>query len=188
MGQSVPLNWTARETLLFITPFEGRNRILAGLCRLSHVFSVALWALTLITSSLVAQGTQLGEQKIEEIRIVGNRRIPESTVRYYIQSKEELIYDEQQALRDYRTLLNTNFFADVKIKRMEGEIGVILIFEFVERPLVRTVEYEGMKSFKESDVLERFRDMRVGLSVDSPFDPANLPKARQATGTDHLLC
>jgi len=55
-----------------------------------------------------------------------------------------------------------------------------LIFEFVERPLIRTVEYEGMKSFKESDVLERFRDMRVALSVDSPFDPAKLPKARKA--------
>ena len=37
-----------------------------------------------------------------------------------------------------------------------------------------------MESFKESDVLERFRDLRVGLSVDSPFDPANLPRARRA--------
>jgi outer membrane protein insertion porin family len=140
----------------------------------------ALLALTLLSSSLLGQVAQLTEQRIEQIRIVGNRRIPESTVRYYIQSKEDLLYDEQQALRDYSTLLNTNFFADATVKRMEGESGVILIFEFVERPLVRTVEYEGMKSFKESDVLERFRDMRVGLSVDSPLDPANLPKARRA--------
>jgi outer membrane protein insertion porin family len=138
------------------------------------------WALTLLFPSLLGQAGQLTEQRIEEIRIVGNRRIPESTVRYYIQSKEELLYDEQQALRDYSTLLNTNFFADASLRRMDGEAGVILIFEFVERPLVRTVEYEGMKSFKESDVLERFRDMRVGLSVDSPLDPANLPKARRA--------
>ena len=137
-------------------------------------------ALTLLSSFLLGQGSQLSDQRIEEIRIVGNRRIPESTVRYYIQSREELLYDETQVLRDYSTLLNTNFFADAKIKWMEGETGVILIFELVERPLIRAVEYEGMKSFKESDVLERFRDMRVGLSVDSPFDPANLPKARRA--------
>ncbi|MFQ5904508.1 MAG: outer membrane protein assembly factor BamA, partial [Candidatus Binatia bacterium] len=174
------MNWTARENLLFVALFDGRNRILASLCRFSHIFSVALLALTLLSSSLLGQGNQLSEQRIEEIRIVGNRRIPESTVRYYIQSKEGLLYDEQQALRDYNTLLNTNFFADAKIKRMEGENGIVLIFEFVERPLIRTVEYEGMKSFKESDVLERFRDMRVGLSVDSPFDPAKLPKARRA--------
>jgi outer membrane protein insertion porin family len=162
-----------------MTPLERASKVFFGQLCVVRSLGVFL-ALTLLSSSLLGQGNQPTDQRIEEIRIVGNRRIPESTVRYYIQSKEDLIYDEQQALRDYNTLLNTNFFADAKIKRMEGESGVILIFEFVERPLVRTVEYEGMKSFKESDVLERFRDMRVGLSVDSQFDPANLPKARRA--------
>ncbi len=162
-----------------MTPLESVSQVMSGPRCVVRTLEAFL-ALTLLSSSLLGQGNQLPEQKIEEIRIVGNRRIPESTVRYYVQSKEELLYDEQQALRDYNTLLNTNFFADAKIKRMEGENGIVLIFELVERPLIRTVEYEGMKSFKESDVLERFRDMRVGLSVDSPFDPTNLPKARRA--------
>jgi outer membrane protein insertion porin family len=120
------------------------------------------------------------ESRIEGIRIVGNRRITESTIRYYIQSREEGVYDERQAFDDYRALLSTNFFEDAKLKRTEGETGVIIIFEVVERPLIRSIEYEGMKSFKESDVLERFRDMRVGLSLDSPLDPAKLPLARRA--------
>ena len=162
-----------------MTPLKSVSKVLSGQLRVARIGG-ALLALTLFSSFLLGQGSQLSDQRIEEIRIVGNRRIPESTVRYYIQSKEELLYDETQVLRDYSTLLNTNFFADAKIKWMEGENGVILIFELVERPLIRAVEYEGMKSFKESDVLERFRDMRVGLSVDSPFDPANLPKARRA--------
>ena len=37
-----------------------------------------------------------------------------------------------------------------------------------------------MKSFKESDVLEKFREMKVGMTVDSPLDEAKLPKARRA--------
>jgi len=162
-----------------MTPLESVSKVLFEQLCVVRTWGAFL-ALTLLPSSLLGQAIQLTDQRIEEIRIVGNRRIPESTVRYYIRSKEDLLYDEEQALRDYESLLNTNFFADAKIKRMEGESGVILIFEFVERPLIRNVEYEGMKSFKESDVLERFRDMRVGLSVDSPFDPANLPKARRA--------
>jgi len=162
-----------------MTPLESVSKVLFEQLCVVRTWGAFL-ALTLLSSSLLGQAIQLTDQRIEEIRIVGNRRIPESTVRYYIRSKEDLLYDEEQALRDYESLLNTNFFADAKIKRMEGESGVILIFEFVERPLIRNVEYEGMKSFKESDVLERFRDMRVGLSVDSPFDPANLPKARRA--------
>ena len=152
--------------------------------RLTRAFAVALLAVSALSSWALAQVIEpiqlLEGLPIEEIRLVGNRRFPESTIHYYIQSREEMIYDEQRALLDFETLLNTNFFEDAKIKRMDGETGVILIFEFIERPLIRTVEYEGMKSFKESDVLEKFRDLRVGLSVDSTFDPANLPKARRA--------
>jgi len=119
-------------------------------------------------------------QRIEDIRVVGNRRIPESTILYYIQSKENDPFNEQQVLRDYRNLLNTNFFTDAKVLQEQGETGIILIFEVKERPLVRAIEYKGMKSFKESDVLEKFRDQKVGLTIDSPFDESKMPKARQA--------
>lgn len=119
-------------------------------------------------------------QRIEEVRIVGNRRIPESTIVYYIQTKENDPYNEQQILRDFRGLLRTNFFADAKVYLDQGETGVIVIFEVKERPLIRSIEYEGMKSFKESDVLERFRDLKVGLTVDSPFDESKIPIARKA--------
>jgi outer membrane protein insertion porin family len=119
-------------------------------------------------------------QRIEEVRILGNRRIPESTILYYVQSKENDPYNEQQILRDYRSLLNTNFFSDARVMVEEGETGYIVLFEVSERPLVRRMEYEGMKSFKESDVLEKFRDLRVGLTMDSPFDEARLPRARKA--------
>jgi outer membrane protein insertion porin family len=141
-------------------------------------------ALGIFSSHLFGQAGQalppVQESRIEEVRIVGNRRIPESTIRYYIQSREEGVYDESQAFVDYRTLLGTNFFEDAKLKRTQGETGVIVIFEVVERPLIRSIEYQGMKSFKESDVLERFRDMRVALSLDSPLDPAQLPQGRRA--------
>lgn len=144
------------------------------------------WALLLVVlTSLVSHATAAAQdqeppQRIEEIRIVGNRRIPESSILFYIQSKANDPYNEQQVLRDYRNLLNTDFFSDVRVLLEKGDTGYIVIFEVTERPLIREIVYEGMKSFKESDVLEKFRDMKVGLSRDSAFDPAKLPKARQA--------
>ena len=121
---------------------------------------------------------QPAPQRIEDIRIVGNRRIPEATISYYLQSRVDDVYNEQRILRDYRSLLNTNFFQDAKVKIQTGETGVIVIFEVKERSLIRAIEYEGMSSFQESDVLEKFRDMKVGLSVDGPYDEAKIPKAR----------
>lgn len=147
----------------------GRLRVCRGLV-----------ALLFFTVVLAAPVQEEPPQRIEEVRIVGNRRIPESTILYYIQTKENDPYNEQQILRDFRNLLNTNFFSDARVLLQEGETGYIVIFEVNERPLIRAIEYQGMKSFKESDVLERFRDMKVGLTRDSPFDEAKLPKARQA--------
>lgn len=135
-----------------------------------------LMVLVFISPCLLAQT----QQTIEEIRIVGNRRIPESTILYYVQSQPNSIYREDLARRDYRNLLNTNFFEDASLKTIQGELGIIVIFEVQERPLIRAVDFEGMSSFKESDILEAFKDSKVGLSVDSPFDPSKLPKARKA--------
>ena len=136
-------------------------------------------SLTLFSDFLLGQSEEPPE-RLEEVRIVGNRRIPESTIRYYIQSKENDRYNNDQVLRDYRSLLNTNFFVDAKVKKLKGETGTIILFEVQERPLVRAIEYKNMKSFKESDVLEKFREMKVGMTVDSPLDEAKLPKARRA--------
>ncbi len=128
----------------------------------------------------VAAAQNQPPKQVEDVRVVGNRRIPESTILYYVQTKKRDIYNPDQILRDYRAILNTNFFEDASAKVQEGEIGVVVIFEVKERPLVRDIKYEGMKSFKESDVLEKFRDMKVGLTKDSPFDESKVPRARKA--------
>ena len=119
-----------------------------------------------------------GREVIQDIRIVGNRRIREETILYYIQSRKNTEFKLPQVLRDYRALLNTNFFEDATVKRQDGDTGVLLIFEVKERPLIRGIEYVGISSVKESDVLEQFREARVGLTMDSPFDAAKMPKAR----------
>lgn len=136
-----------------------------------------LFFFALISCNLLGQD-QL--ERVEEVRILGNRRIPESTILYYIQTKANDPYNENQILRDYRSILNTNFFEDAKVIIDKGLTGNIVIFEVTEKPIIRRLVYEGMSSFKESDVLEKFRDMRVGITVDSPFDKAKVPKARRA--------
>ncbi len=147
-----------------------------------HTRSPALAAACtlLILLAALPAAAQAPSERVEDVQIVGNRRILESTILYYVQTQPNGPYNEGQVLRDYRSLLATDFFDDVTLKVRQGETGVVVIFEVKERPLIREIKYEGLKSFKESDVLERFRDLRVGLTVDSPFNPAKMPKARRA--------
>ena len=87
-----------------------------------------------------AISAQSPADRIEDILVVGNRRIRESTIFYYIQTQKNGPYNLSQILRDYRSLLNTNFFGDITVKTRQGETGVIILFEVSERPLIRRIE------------------------------------------------
>ncbi len=55
--------------------------------------------------------------------------------------------------------------------------GKIIIFEVKERPIIRRIRYEGIHSISESDILDRFKEKKVGLTVESQFDPTKIKKA-----------
>ncbi len=68
-------------------------------------------------------------------------------------------------------LWNTGRFDDITLERESGEYGWIVRFRVVERRVVRTIKYEGIKSVQVSDILDRFKERRVGLTVESQYDP-----------------
>src|SRR5260221_1546695 len=53
----------------------------------------------------------------------------------------------------------------------------IIIFEVKERPIIRRIRYDNIHSVSESDILDRFKERKVGLSVESQFDPTKIKKA-----------
>lgn len=115
---------------------------------------------------------------VEQVNIRGNRRIPESTVKIWIGTREGDPYNPQQLDRDVRALYAQGHFDDVKVFAEEGTRGgKIITFEVRERPLLLDIKYEGLKSVQQSTVLEEFRKRSVGLSKESQYDPV---KARRA--------
>jgi len=40
-----------------------------------------------------------------------------------------------------------------------------------EKPTIRSIEYKGLSSVSQSDVLERFKQNKVGLTVENQYDP-----------------
>ncbi len=114
---------------------------------------------------------------IEQIQFIGNRRIPRETLRARIFSKEGDPYDEEMLRRDFHALWNMNYFDDVRLEVEDGEKGKIIIFTFVERPVIRRIEYKGNKSVSESDILDRFKERKVGLTVESQYDRTRVRRA-----------
>ncbi|MGB6460764.1 MAG: outer membrane protein assembly factor BamA [Candidatus Acidiferrum sp.] len=117
---------------------------------------------------------------IERIEFIGNRRIRSDTLKARIFSREGDPYSEETLRRDFQALWNTQFFEDVKLRVEDSPDrpgAKIITFEVKERPIIRRIRYDGIHSISESDILDRFKDQKVGLSVESPFDPTKIKKA-----------
>src|SRR5208282_112267 len=120
------------------------------------------------------------QEFIQRIDWEGLRRIRRDTVKARIFSRENDPYNEETLRRDFQALWNTQFFEDVKLRVEDSPDGPNhknIIFVVQERPVIRRIRYDGIHSVSESDILDRFKERKVGLSVESPFDPTKIKKA-----------
>ena len=131
--------------------------------------------------SMLPAMAQFGDETIvERVDIRGNRRIPEDTIRASIvQIRPGEPYDETKVEFDLRSLYRTNYFENLEVQEQDGDIGKIVIFVVREKPLIRSIEYIGNKSFNESDILDAFKEKKLGLTVDSQYDPVKVKMAER---------
>ena len=114
----------------------------------------------------------VGANIIESIQFRGARRVPQDTLRAMIFSKVGDVYNEETLRRDFMALWNTNRFDDIRLETEKGERGgIVATFVVTERPVIRDIKYEGAKSVSTSDILDRFKERKVGLTVESMYDP-----------------
>src|SRR5436190_699191 len=114
---------------------------------------------------------------VESIEFRGARRVPQDTLRALISSKKGDIYNKDALHRDFMALWNTGRFDDVRLEAETSKSGLIVRFVVAERPIVRTIRYENLKSVTQSEVLDRFKERKVGLSVESHYDPNKVRRA-----------
>jgi outer membrane protein insertion porin family len=117
---------------------------------------------------------------IERVEFIGNRRVRNDTLKARIFSRENDAYNEETLRRDFQALWNTQFFEDVKLRVEDSADRAnarIIIFEVKERPVIRRIRYDNIHSVSESDILDRFKERKVGLTVESQFDPTKIKKA-----------
>jgi outer membrane protein insertion porin family len=117
---------------------------------------------------------------ISRIEFVGNRRVQRDTLRARIFSRPGDPYSAEALHRDFQALWNTQFFEDIRLEvedDPENPNGKIVVFHVTERPIIRRIEYKGNKSVTESDILDAFKEKKVGLSVESQFDPTKIKRA-----------
>ncbi|HZG52002.1 MAG TPA: outer membrane protein assembly factor BamA, partial [Pyrinomonadaceae bacterium] len=82
-----------------------------------------------------------------------------------------------QVARDLKALNDLNFFNKTKsrVLTLEGPRGgVEVVFEVEELPVIRDLQFKGLSSVTESDVLKAFRERRIGVQKENLLDPVKI--------------
>ncbi len=148
-----------------------RNRIarsfFAGMALLSVVAGLVL----------LAPSAQAQEKTLCQPQVIGNRRIPKETVLARLFSHEGDLYDPLIVERDFNSLWNTGYFDNVRIEREDTPKCIQLVVIVREKPTIREINYKGVSSVSQSDILDRFKKEKVPLSVESQYDPTHVKRA-----------
>ena len=106
---------------------------------LKFIFSLLLSFLVLVNSSYA--------EKIKEIKISGNSRISDETIRVFSDLDLSQNFEDINLNNLIKELYETNYFSDVSIK-YENQI---LYINVVENPIVQSILIEGIKANKLKD-------------------------------------
>ncbi len=116
-------------------------------------------------------------------QIFGNRRIPRESVLARLFSRPGNLYDPLIVERDFNSLWNTGYFESVRIERVDAPATattpacVQLVVYVKEKPTIRTIDYKGLNAVTLSDVQERLKKAKAGVTVESQYDPTRVKRA-----------
>ena len=118
---------------------------------------------------------------IERIDVEGYRRLELATIRAHFLSRPGDLYSAEVVQRDAQTLRDTRYFEGVRLlveDSPDRQNGKIVEFVLREKPVVRRLEYRGVKSITRADILNAFKYQQVGLSAGEWFDDTKLKRAK----------
>lgn len=101
------------------------------------------------------------------IVIEGNTTIQTNAILRQIETREGRAPSTYQIQQDVTRLLNTRWFLSVKPAYRQTPKGPVLVFQVIERPILRSVEFVGNKKIKTSEL-----QAHTGLTTGHGFDVA----------------
>ena len=129
----------------------------------SHLVFTAILALVSLIW-ILPLSAQEGEV-IESLKIVGNKRIDESTILYYIKSKPGTVLSKSQIRKDIEQIFSLGQFKDIQVSTQSQLAGLEVKFIVEEIPSIGDVEILGNSTIDTNDIREK-----IGLRRGATFN------------------
>jgi len=112
-------------------------------------------------------------ERVVEVRIEGNHATEAAKLPKLV-TRAGLTFDQQAIEEDVRTLHRTRKFVDIHPKYVRTPEGIVVVFQVVERPMLRHVRYVG-----NSRVTTRTLRKKAGIEVGDSMDSYVVEEARR---------
>ena len=117
---------------------------------------------------------------VDRLDLVGNRRVETDAIRARISSNPGEPYSVEAVQRDVQSLWKMGCFDDIRSEVEDSPSqpnGKIVIFIVQEKPIIASINYQGIQSIRESDIRTALKNRKGKLSVGDWFDKSDLKRA-----------
>jgi outer membrane protein insertion porin family len=113
--------------------------------------------------------------RIASIAPEGNKRIDSGAILRKITTKAGDAYDQAALRKDLKEIYAMGYFNDVQIDVSDTQKGKNVIFRVVEKPVIKSLIFEGMDELKEEDI-------KAAANIKEHFilNPAKITAAEEA--------
>jgi outer membrane protein insertion porin family len=118
---------------------------------------------------LLLLSARAGAETVRAVEFRGLHLLAEETMSYYLGLAEGSELDEAALNRSIEELWRRNLIDDLKIERVETEGGVKLIVTITERPILRSLDFKGLKRLSRTDITERITKETISVREGSPI-------------------
>ncbi len=115
-----------------------------------------------------------GDSVVEQVKIVGNRRVSEHRILQEIETRQGRFYDRETVMADIRRLNDMRTFDHVTFRIEQNEGKVTVTFMLHERPVITQVIFHGNRGINERELKGR-----AGLAPNDPLNEFSMESARR---------
>jgi outer membrane protein insertion porin family len=115
---------------------------------------------------------------IDSIEFRGLKALPEDTLRYYLGLEPGQPLNEEALNQNLKQLWDRGFVDDIAVESLPTSAGVRLVITVSERPVLRSIEYEGLKRISKTDLQDKMTTQRVRVREGEPLSLGELQRVK----------
>ncbi len=125
-----------------------------------------------------AQTSAMAGRAIESIEFKGLQALSEETLLYYLGIEPGQTLDEVKLNENLQQLWDRGLVDDIEVEAVPAGQAVKLVITIQERPVLRSIDYEGLKRISKTDIQDKLSGQRIRAREGEPMSLGELQRVK----------